>query len=135
MSTGGSVFEFGLDRAPKQRDGGQGMSKEVHLSCLDDLHEGAKDLVPSFAHPSQGMRDSCVAANKELADLQIIGMSANAGQRWNSNNDAIAKFFSGSHDAGTAKADAGLAAFVSGESATMTTVHTNRFTNNNKLHG
>ncbi len=130
-----SVFEAGIGQLPKGVDSNlTHFNKAHHLSALDDLHAGAAELVPSFAHPSPGMRESYEASVKPLNDLQIIG-AANAGARWGNNADAISKFFNGGHSEDvTSKVDTQLSNFVSGHSETMTTAlnTNNRFTNNNR---
>lgn len=119
MAHGNNVFEsFPLDAPLKASDSGmQKMSPEAHLGCLDDLHKAGQDLVPSFAHPSPGMRECYANATKELADLSIIGMNQNAGSRFSSNNDAINKFFNGGHSQEVAaQADGSFDNFLAGRS-------------------
>jgi hypothetical protein len=120
----GSVFELPFDTRQKACDQGAGrMSEATHLGCLDDLHRGAQDLVPSFAHASPGMRESWVNANKELGDLTLIGM-ANAGSRFGNNNDAINKFFNGNgghSEEAASTADGSLDNFLAGRSQVAAT--------------
>jgi hypothetical protein len=136
MAHGNNVFEsFPLDAPLRTGDAGmQKMSHETHLSVLDDLHDAHKDLVPSFAHASPGMRESFANATKELSDLSIIGMNQNAGARFASNNDAINKFFNGGHSQDVAaQADGSFDNFIAGRSSVAAThidTTKNRLNNN-----
>lgn len=130
-----NVFELPFDTRQKAGDQGAGrMSEAAHLGCLDDLHKGAQDLVPSFAHASPGMRESWANANRELGDLAIIGM--NAGARFGNNSDAINKYFNGSgghSEDVAAKADGGFENFLAGRAqvaATHIDTSKNRLNNN-----
>ncbi len=117
----GSVFELPFDTRQKAGDQGSGrMCEATHLGCLDDLHKGAQDLVPSFAHASPSMRESWNNANRELGDLTLIGMANNAGTRFGNNSDAINKYFNGSgghSEDVAATADGGFENFLNGTSA------------------